>query len=104
MAPLIAILAAAAAKVGAPVIKSILSKHVGGLPGTLAGTVIDHIAERVGVEPENRTSLGRRYCSPFSRKTCSQVVSVLARILETKRAAGSSGGGLWELTCGVGGA
>lgn len=52
MAPLIAILAAAAAKVGAPVIKSILSKHVGGLPGTLAGTVIDHIAERVGVEPE----------------------------------------------------
>lgn len=52
MAPLIAIIAAAAAKVGAPVIKSILSKHVGGLPGTLAGTVIDHVADRIGIDPE----------------------------------------------------
>lgn len=61
MAPLIAILAAAAAKVGAPVIKSILSKHVGGLPGTLAGTVIDEIAARAGVEPEKLPEIDDGY-------------------------------------------
>ncbi|SOC46632.1 hypothetical protein SAMN05892877_12366 [Rhizobium subbaraonis] len=52
MSLLIGTLTGIAAKVGAPVVKSILGKHVGGLPGTLAGTVIDHIAERVGVDPE----------------------------------------------------
>lgn len=52
MAPIVAVILAAAAKVGAPVVKAVLEKHVGGLPGTLAGTVVDHIAERIGVEPE----------------------------------------------------
>lgn len=51
-AAITSILIAAATKVGAPVVKSILEKHVGGLAGTLAGSVIDQIAERAGVEPE----------------------------------------------------
>lgn len=52
MAPLVPILIGAAAKVGAPFVKALLEKHVGGLAGTIAGTVVDQVAERVGVEPE----------------------------------------------------
>lgn len=52
MIPIIPIIVAAAAKVGAPIVKAIVEKHVGGLAGTLAGTVVDQIAERAGVEPE----------------------------------------------------
>ncbi len=51
-AAITSILIAAATKVGAPIIKSVLEKHVGGLAGTLAGTVVDQVAERLGVEPE----------------------------------------------------
>ncbi len=51
-AAITSILIAAATKVGAPIIKGVLEKHVGGLAGTLAGTVVDQVAERLGVEPE----------------------------------------------------
>lgn len=46
------VIISAAAKVGAPIVKRVLEKHIGGLAGSLAGTVIDEIAGRVGVEPE----------------------------------------------------
>lgn len=49
---LAAIIIGAAAQVGAPLVKAILEKHVGGLPGTLAGTIVDEIATRAGVEPQ----------------------------------------------------
>lgn len=52
MSAIASIVLASAAKVGAPIVKAILEKHVGGLPGTLAGTVVDHVAERIGVQPE----------------------------------------------------
>jgi len=51
-AAITSILIGAAAKVGAPIVKGVLEKHVGGLTGTLAGTVVDQVAERLGVEPE----------------------------------------------------
>lgn len=51
-AAITSILIAAATKVGAPIIKGVLEKHVGGFAGTLAGTVVDQVAERLGVEPE----------------------------------------------------
>ena len=51
-AAITSILIATATKVGAPIIKGVLEKHVGGLAGTLAGTVVDQVAERLGVEPE----------------------------------------------------
>ena len=51
-AAITSIILGAAAKVGAPIIKRVLEKHVGGLTGTLAGTVVDQVAERLGVEPE----------------------------------------------------
>lgn len=51
MSVITSIILGAAAKVGAPIVKGVLEKHVGGLAGTLAGTVVDQVAERLGVEP-----------------------------------------------------
>lgn len=48
---LASILVDVAAKVGAPIVKSILQKHVGGTAGELGGVVIDAIAEKAGVPP-----------------------------------------------------
>lgn len=51
------ILVDVAAKVGAPIVKGILEKHVGGTAGELGGVVIDAIAERAGVPPEDLQSV-----------------------------------------------
>lgn len=53
MAPILAIILAAAAKAGAPVVKAIVQKHAGPLAGTLAGSVIDQVAAKVGVPAED---------------------------------------------------
>lgn len=45
------VLIEAAAKVGAPVVKSLLEKYVGGTAGEIGGTIIDMVAEKAGVEP-----------------------------------------------------
>ena len=50
------ILVGAATKVGAPIVKSLLEKHVGGIAGDVGGMVIDTIAERVGVAPDELPS------------------------------------------------
>ncbi len=52
MTPILAIIVAAAAKAGAPLVKAIVEKHAGPLAGTLAGSVIDQVATRVGVPAE----------------------------------------------------
>lgn len=57
MNPIIAVLIAAAAKVGAPVVKGVLEKHLGGTAGDIAGTVIDEIAAQAGVTPEQLPSI-----------------------------------------------
>lgn len=46
------VLIEAAARVGAPVVKSLLEKHVGVLAGEAGGAVIDAIAKQAGVPPE----------------------------------------------------
>jgi len=46
------VLIEAAARVGAPIVKSLLEKHVGGLAGEAGGAVIDAIANQAGVAPE----------------------------------------------------
>lgn len=45
------ILISVAAKVGAPLVKSILEKKIGGKTGELAADVIDKVAESLDVEP-----------------------------------------------------
>ncbi len=46
------ILIGAATKVGAPIVKGLLQKYVGGTAGDIGGMVIDTIADRVGVAPD----------------------------------------------------
>jgi len=57
MTPIISILIAAAAKVGAPIVKGILEKHLGGTAGEIGGTVIDAIAAQAGVTPDDIQNL-----------------------------------------------
>ena len=57
MTAILPALVAAAASVGAPIIKNVLQKHVGGVVGTLAGTVVDEVAARAGVKPEELPEL-----------------------------------------------
>jgi hypothetical protein len=47
----------AAARIGAPIVKEILQKHVGGIAGEAGGAVIDAVAARAGVPPEQLPSL-----------------------------------------------
>ena len=57
MTPIISILIGAAAKVGAPIVKGILEKHLGGTAGEIGGTVIDAIAAQAGVTPDEIQNL-----------------------------------------------
>ncbi|MCB5204237.1 hypothetical protein LH464_17360 [Neorhizobium sp. T786] len=52
MSATLAVILGAAAKVGAPLIKAIVGKHVGPLAGSLAGDVVEQIASRAGIQPE----------------------------------------------------
>lgn len=47
-----AVILGMAAKIGAPIIKSIIEKKIGGVSGDLAGAVIGAVAEKAGVAPE----------------------------------------------------
>lgn len=52
MSALVPILISVAAKIGAPIVKSILQQHVGGAAGEIGGTIIDAIAGKAGVKPD----------------------------------------------------
>ena len=52
MSTLAAILAGVAARVGAPIVKELLERHVGGTGAAIGGAVIDAIAGKAGVAPE----------------------------------------------------
>lgn len=51
------ILIETAARIGAPVVKGLLEKHVGGIAGEAGGAVIDAIAKQAGVQPEQLPQL-----------------------------------------------
>lgn len=51
------ILIAAATKVGAPIVKQLLEQHVGGAAGEIGGMIVDAIAGKAGVAPDNLPSL-----------------------------------------------
>lgn len=52
MSALATILASVATRVGAPIVKDLLERHVGGSSAAIGGAVIDAIAGKAGVEPE----------------------------------------------------
>lgn len=51
MSALATILAGVAARVGAPLVKELLQRHIGGTTASIGGAVIDAIAGKAGVEP-----------------------------------------------------
>jgi hypothetical protein len=51
-----AVILGMAAKIGAPIIKDIIEKRIGGATGDLAGTVIDAVVSKVGVPAEELAS------------------------------------------------
>lgn len=53
MSALTGMLISIAAKVGAPLVKDTLQRHVGGAAGDIAGSVIDMIAGKLGVQVED---------------------------------------------------
>lgn len=57
MSALTPILIGAAVKVGAPIVKSILEKQVGGVAGELGGVIVDAIAGKAGVPAEDLTKV-----------------------------------------------
>lgn len=57
MSILASVLIEAATRIGAPVVKSLLEKHVGGIAGEAGGAVIDAIAKQAGVQPEQLPQL-----------------------------------------------
>lgn len=57
MSPIVTILIGAAARAGAPIVKGILEKHLGGTAGEIGGTIIDAIASQAGVTPDKINTL-----------------------------------------------
>lgn len=57
MSALASILIGAAAKAGAPLVRSVLERAVGRTGAELAGAVIDEVARRAGTEPKRLESL-----------------------------------------------
>ena len=54
---LASILIEAATKVGAPIVKQLLEKHLGGTAGEIGGMIIDAIAGKAGVAPDDLPSV-----------------------------------------------
>ena len=57
MSAVAAILAGVAARVGAPLVKALLERHVGGAGAAIGGTIIEAIAGKAGVAPEDLPAL-----------------------------------------------
>lgn len=81
------ILAGVAAKVGAPIVKSLLEKYVGGTGAEIGGVVIDAIAGRAGVTPEELPSVPQKELEA-AVKQVEQVAPelVLAQVEQQKEA------------------
>lgn len=59
MSAIASVLIGVAAEIGAPIVKGLLEKHVGGAAGEIGGAVIDAVAGKVGVTPEDLPSAPR---------------------------------------------
>lgn len=81
------ILVEIAAKVGAPIVKSILQKHVGGTAGELGGVVIDAIAERAGVSPADLPTVPAEQLEVAVRQVEEQSPELVTAWTESQREA-----------------
>ena len=80
-------LISAAAKVGAPIVKGLLEKDVGGVAGDIGGMVIDTIAAQAGVAPEALPSLPSKDLEAAVAAAEAQAPQLVAAWVEQQREA-----------------
>ncbi len=78
-ATLTTILIAAAARVGAPLVKTLLEKHFGGIAGEIGGTIIETIAANAGVSPGELSQLPAEELDAAVRVTEDQAPELVAQ-------------------------
>jgi hypothetical protein len=74
-----------AAKVGAPIVKSLLEKHVGGTAGEIGGMVIDAIAGKAGVPPDDLRSVPTKDLEAAVAATEADAPQLVAAWVEQQR-------------------
>lgn len=87
MEALIPILISVAAKVGAPLLKSVLTKHVGPLAGSVAGDVIDAVAKNAGVTVDALPSVAADDLTKAVQATEAETPEILAQWVESQKLA-----------------
>ncbi len=73
------ILIAAATRVGAPVVKSLLEKYIGGAAADIGGTIIDTIAGNAGVAPADLPGLSADDLDAAVKATEDQTPDILVQ-------------------------
>lgn len=68
------ILIGVATKIGAPIVKSVLERHVGGKAGQIGGAVIDAIAGRAGVDPVDLPDVPQKRLEEAVRETEAEMI------------------------------
>lgn len=84
---LASILIDVAARVGAPIVKSLLEKHVGGTAGEIGGMVIDAIAGKAGVTPDDLRSVPTKDLEAAVAATEADAPQLVAAWVEQQREA-----------------
>ncbi|MCR5855979.1 TraR/DksA C4-type zinc finger protein [Mesorhizobium sp. J428] len=79
------ILIAVAAKVGAPLVKSILEKKIGGKAGEIGGAVIDAIAGKADVTPDELPRLPTDELEEAVRQVEAEAPEMIAAFVEQQR-------------------
>jgi hypothetical protein len=85
MSAIAAILLDTAVRIGAPLLKEILTKQVGGTAGEIGGTVIDVIAEKAGVKPEELPSLPAPQLEAAVQQAECDLPQIMMAALEAQR-------------------
>lgn len=84
---LASILIEAATRVGAPIVKQLLEKHLGGAAGEIGGMVIDAIASKAGVPPDDLPSVPAKDLEAAVAATETETPQLVATWVEQQREA-----------------
>lgn len=87
MSAIASILIGVAAKVGAPIVKGLLEKHLGGTAGQVGGAVIDAIADRAGVTVDELEHLPEPELEAAVAAVEEDSPELIAALLESQRQA-----------------
>lgn len=85
MSAIAAILIEAAARVGAPILKDLLQKQIGGTAGEIGSVVVDAVASRAGVTVDDIASADPSVLDEAVRKTEADLPQILVQQLQIQR-------------------